>query len=165
MTEPDGTGQRPRPSVPSMAVLVASELLALAGLGIATYLTIAHYVGTQVLACSTNSVVNCEVVTTSAQSHFLGMPVSVLGLAYFFVAVPLFSPWSWWSSHRWLHVVRLVNAAGAMCFVLWLLSAELVIIHKICLWCTAVHVVIFVLFVLTVTSAPSVLSREDLSAS
>ena len=48
--------------------------------------------------------------------------------------------------------------------MLWLLTAELVIIHKICLWCTGVHLVTFALFVLTVTSAPSLLAREDLSA-
>jgi uncharacterized membrane protein len=160
------TSLRPaaRPAIPALPVLVASGLLALAGLGISIYLTIAHYVGTQILACVSNSAINCELVTTSAQSHFLGMPVSVLGLAYYAVAVVLYSPWAWWSSWRPLHLARIVGAVGGMCFVLWLLSAELVIIHKICLWCTAVHIVTFALFVLTLTSAPSLLAREDLSA-
>ena len=156
------TPKATRPEVPHLAVICATQLLALVGLGIAIYLTIAHYVGTEVLACAANSVVNCEIVTTSAQSHFLGMPVSVLGLAYFVVAVPLYSPWAWWSRFKWLHIVRLVSAIGGMCFVLWLLTAELVIIHKICLWCTGVHIVTFLLFALTVTSAPAVLGRVDL---
>ena len=38
-----------------------------------------------------------------------------------------------------------------MGFVLYLVSAELLIIHAICLWCTAVHVITFILFVLIVT--------------
>ena len=153
-----------RPAIPPLAVVVASGLLALAGLGISVYLTIAHYVGTQILACASNSAINCELVTTSAQSHFLGLPVSVLGLSYYVVAVGLYSPWAWWSSWRPLHLARIVAAVGGMCFVLWLLTAELVIIHKICLWCTGVHVVTFVLFVLTVTSAPSLLARDEASA-
>jgi uncharacterized membrane protein len=43
--------------------------------------------------------------------------------------------------------------------VLWLLTAELVIIKKICLWCTGVHIITFILFVITLTTAPAVLAR------
>jgi len=154
--------RRVRPDTPHVAVLVTTELLALAGLGISIYLTIAHYVGTEVLACSQNSVINCEVVTTSAQSHFLGLPVSVLGLSFYAVAVALFSPWAWWSDRRLVHLARLVAVGIGMCFVLWLLSAELLIIRKICLWCTGVHIVTLLLFILTVMSAPGVLARDDL---
>ena len=157
-------GRSQRPVIPPTAVVIASFGLALVGLGISTYLTIAHYVGTQILACASNSAINCELVTTSAQSHFLGLPVSVLGLSFYVVAVVLYSPWAWWSSWRPLHLARLAASVAGMCFVLWLLTAELVIIHKICLWCTGVHLVTFALFVLTVTSAPSLLAREDLSA-
>ena len=60
-------------------------------------------------------------------------------------------------------MTRIITAAGGMCFVLWLLYAELEIIHRICLWCSSVHVVTFVLFVLTITSAPGVLARTERS--
>jgi uncharacterized membrane protein len=151
-----------RPEAPHPGVLIATWLLAFIGLGISTYLTIAHFATTDILACSSNSVVNCEVVTTSAQSHFLGMPVSVLGLAYYVVAVAIYSPWSWWSSSRRLHQVRLGFSVLGMLMVLWLLTAELVIIHKICLWCTGVHVVTFLLFVTTIIGSQRVLERDDL---
>ena len=45
-----------------------------------------------------------------------------------------------------------------MVFVLWLVYAELIRIHSICLYCTAVHVLTFLLFALvlvgTVLTAP-----------
>jgi uncharacterized membrane protein len=50
-----------------------------------------------------------------------------------------------------------------MLFVLWLIAAELLIIKSICLWCTGVHVVTFVLFVITLTTAPALLEKESAS--
>ena len=92
------------------------------------------------------------------------MPVSVLGLAYFVVAVPLYSPVGVVEPLAAPAVARIAVAVSGMCFVLWLLTAELVIIHKICLWCTGVHVVTFLLFVLTLaTAAGSAQPRRPLS--
>src|SRR5579875_1581775 len=112
--------------------------LAVVGLGISSYLTAAHFSGAA-LVCSDTGVVNCEKVTTSAQSYFLGVPAA------------------WRSPDRRLHVLRLVMAVGGMCFVLYLVSAEMLIIKNICLWCTGVHVVTFLLFVLVTTTVPRML--------
>jgi uncharacterized membrane protein len=155
-------GARTRPSAPAIGLVVASFVLALIGLGIASYLTYEHFTGSVTLSCVGGGAFNCLKVTTSAQSHFLGMPVSVLGLAYFLVAVPMYSPWAWWSRHRSVHIVRIVMSVTGILMVLWLVSAELLIIRSLCAWCTGVHVVTFLLFVLTLTSAPSVLERDDL---
>jgi uncharacterized membrane protein len=151
-----------RPTAPALGVVVASFVLALIGLGIASYLTYEHFTGSVTLSCVGGGAFNCLKVTTSAQSHFLGIPVAVLGLAYFVVAVPMYSPWAWWSRHRAVHLVRIAMAAIGMLMVLWLVSAELLIIHSLCAWCTGVHVITFLLFVLTLTSAPGVLERDDL---
>lgn len=132
------------PPVPRWAV-ITTFLLSLAGLGVATYLTIAHYVGTQVLACSANALVNCEAVTTSAQSHFLGMPVSVLGLGNFLVLSTLCSPWAWKSTNTLVHRARVALILVSIAMVAWLVTAEIAIIGKICLWCTAVHLITFAL--------------------
>ena len=94
-------------------------------------------------------------MTTSAQSHFLGAPVAVLGLATFVVFAVINSPWAWRLRTYWLHVARFVLCLGAMVFVLWLLYAELLIIGNICLYCTGVHVVTFALFVVLVRVVPS----------
>ena len=137
--------------------VVSTGILALIGLGISTYLTIAHYIGTEALACSDNGAINCAKVTTSPESVILGIPVAVLGLAFYLVAVPLYSPWSWRSTDRRIHIARLVAIGTGMIFVLWLIAAELLIIGAICLWCTGVHIVTFALFVITVKTVTAML--------
>ncbi len=141
-------------SVPTW-VVVTTFLLSLIGLGLAIDLTIAHYEGAQILACNGSGVVNCTKVTTSAQSHILGIPVALLGLANFVVLSALNSPWGWRARAYWLHVARFVIVIGSMCFVLWLLSAELLIIGNICLYCTGVHIVTFALFVVMMRVGPT----------
>ena len=136
-------------------VQAVTWVLSLVGLGISGYLTFTHFAGTQYLACSSTGVVNCGVVTTSAQSYFLGMPVAVLGLAHYVVVSVLTSPWAWRARAYWIHVTRVVLVAISMAFVLWLVAAELLIIDHICLWCTGVHVVTFALFGVMVSVAPT----------
>jgi len=49
-------------------------------LGVSIYLTVAHYTTSVSLICSDKGLVNCEKVTTSAQSMIFGIfPVAVLG--------------------------------------------------------------------------------------
>jgi len=100
-----------------------------------------------VLACASTGVVNCERVTTSAQSELLGVPVALLGLGWFLAMTALCSPWAWRSSVPWIRTARLAGAVAGMVFVLWLVYAELFVIRAICLWCTAVHVCTLGLFV------------------
>jgi uncharacterized membrane protein len=132
---------------------VAALVLSIGGLGVSTYLTIAHFSHTP-LACSDTGIVNCEKVTTSAQSVFLGVPVAVWGLLFFVAMVALSLPVAWRSSDRRVHALRLAITVVGMCFVLYLVSAELLIIKNICLWCTSVHAITFLLFVLMVTTIP-----------
>ena len=42
--------------------------------------------------------------------------------------------------------------------IIYLIIAELFLIKAICLWCTSVHLITFILFVIIVTSSPIVLS-------
>lgn len=142
---------------PGPAVLALSLVLSLAGLGVSIYLTVAHYVGTQALVCSDNGLINCQKVTTSAQSHFLGMPVAVLGLAYYLVMVALNLPPAWHSGDRRIHLVRVALMVLGMAFALYLVSAELLIIGSICIWCTAVHAITFLLLVVVMNASPKVL--------
>ena len=149
------------PSAPALWVKIATELLAIAGLGISTYLTIAHFIGTQSLACSDSGIVNCAKVTTSPQSEVFGIPVAMLGLGYYIVAVAMYSPWIWNSARKALHLAQIIFAVLGIVFVLWLITAELIIIKSICLWCTGVHVVTFTLFVIVMATAPAVLAQAS----
>ena len=123
-------------------------VLALAGLGVAAYLTIVHYVSPKLLICNASGAVNCEQVTTSRESMFLGIPVALLGLVWFVAMALLCSPQAWRSASRAVHLARLWTTVAGMGFVLWLVYAELYRIRAICLWCTGVHVITFALFCL-----------------
>jgi len=128
-------------------------VLALAGLGVSTYLTIAHYTTSVTLACPNSGVINCQKVTTSAESNVFGIPVAVLGLAFYLFLVAIMSPWAWRSTRREVPLVRLLSLVVGIGFVVYLIYAELFEIGNICLECTSIHVITFLLFVLTMLSA------------
>lgn len=135
------------PSVP-----LAATGISLLGLAVATYLTVAHFTTPHILLCAASGVVNCDKVTTSPQSTILGVPVAVLGLAFFAVMVPLNLPAAWRVVDRRMLALREAACVVGIGFVLYLVSAELFLVGAICLWCTAVHVLTFALL-LVVTGA------------
>jgi uncharacterized membrane protein len=124
--------------------------LAIAGLGVSAYLTYTHYTDAALAGCTeTSGVVNCGKVTTSPQSIVFGIPVAVLGLAFYVFLAAIMSPLAWRSGRREIALARLVSLVAGIGFVLYLLYAELFQIGSICLYCTSVHVITFLLFVLT----------------
>lgn len=135
---------------------LAALLLSVAGLGVSIYLTVDHFAKIP-LVCTESGIVNCQKVTTSAQSHFLGIPVAVLGLAFFVAMAACNLPAAWRSDDARVHVARLALSVAGMAFVLYLLAAEFLIIGNICLWCTSVHVLTFLLFILVLTTVPAML--------
>jgi uncharacterized membrane protein len=120
--------------------------LTVVGLGVSVYLTVEHFTNNATLACSIGGVVDCAKVTTSAWSTFMGVPVALLGLVFFLVLLPLVWPSTWRSRAGWLDAARLGWLTVGLGMVLYLVWAELYRIHAICLWCTAVHVLTFVLW-------------------
>ena len=138
---------------PAPWLQIATFVLALAGLGVSIYLTIAHFTESALAGCSESGLVNCTKVTTSAQSYVFGIPVAVLGLAFFVFAVVIMSPWAWRASRREIHLARIASLVVGIGFVLYLVYAELFTIGSICLYCTSVHVITFLLFVLTAFAA------------
>jgi len=121
--------------------------LALVGLGVSIYLTVEHFSGaTHLAGCTVGGAVDCGAVTTSRWSHFLGIPVSVLGLVYFVLAVPFLTPWAWRSRTWFWRWGRQGGAVLGLVSVVYLLYAELGRVHKICEYCTSVHLITLVLF-------------------
>jgi uncharacterized membrane protein len=131
-------------------VVRSTFVLALVAVAVSGYLTIAHYTSPHVLACSGSGAIDCAKVTTSAQSRFLGIPVAPLGLVWAIAMVVLCAPQAWRSTGRWIRPARAVAVSVGMAFVLWLVFAEFVLVGAICVWCTAMHVLTFALFVLIV---------------
>jgi uncharacterized membrane protein len=128
----------------------AGLAVAVIGLGVAAYLTYAHFTNPLILACPASSVVNCEKVTTSAQSHIMGIPVAVLGLVFFFVAALVMLPVTWRSRSPLLRYGRLLFAITGVGMVIYLVYTELFTLSAICLWCTAVHILTLAFFALVV---------------
>jgi uncharacterized membrane protein len=146
----------PGESAVPMWLRLTTFLVALAGLGVSIYLTIAHFTEATLAGCNeTGGLVNCTKVTTSPQSYVFGIPVAVLGLAFYLFMVAIMSPWAWRATRREVHLVRIAALIAGMGFVLYLLYAELFIIGSICLYCTSVHALTFILFVLTMFAAAS----------
>ena len=89
------------------------------------------------------------------------IPVAILGLAFYVVAVPLFSPWGWrWKglgrlglTQHTIGWLRLGSAVVGMGFVMYLIYAEVYQIGDICEYCTGVHIVTFLLFCMTAVAA------------
>ena len=141
------------PSGPAVWLQLTTFVLALAGLGVSIYLTIAHFTESALIGCSESGLVNCTKVTTSPQSYVFGIPVAVLGLAFYLFAVAIMSPWAWQAARREIHLLRIASVVVGIGFVLYLIYAELFIIGSICLYCTSVHAITFLLFGLTVFAA------------
>ncbi|HEX9359614.1 MAG TPA: vitamin K epoxide reductase family protein [Streptosporangiaceae bacterium] len=140
--------------IPPLWFQLTTWALALAGLGVSTYLTITHYDSSVPLACSDKGVINCALVTSSAESMVFGvLPVAVLGLAFYVFMTAAVSPWAWRLKFPALTWVRVASVVIGIGFVLYLVYTELFTLDAICLWCTSVHVLTFLLFALIVGGA------------
>ena len=140
------------PGLPAWAV-PATLGLALVGLALSVYLTVEHYTAPGTLACPVGGAVDCEQVTTSSQSKFVGIPVAVLGIVFFVAALALCLPVMWRRPDPRLWRVRIGVAALGLAFAVYLIFAELFLIEAFCLWCTGVHLVAFGLFAVVVMAS------------
>jgi len=126
-------------------------LLSLLGAGIAIYLTSVHYERTP-LICSTNGLIDCARVLSSSYSLIPGtaVPITIPGLGWCVVSGALaFIGWRLASSQRWLSITQLLWSFVGIVTALYLVYVEIVRLHTICAWCTALHVVILCMFLIT----------------
>lgn len=109
-------------------------LVALTGVGVAGYLTWAHYADSTVLCVAGGG---CETVQESEYADIAGIPVAVLGLGAYATILALVL----WDSVG----ARLAAASLALLgllFGLYLLALQLFVIEAVCIWCMANDVVI-----------------------
>jgi uncharacterized membrane protein len=126
-------------------------LLALNGLGVASYLTYVHYEDIRPV-CGLGG--DCVKVQTSEWSKLAGIPVAVLGLvAYATILVSLFVP------GEQALIAGALTALVGFGFSAYLTYRELFTIDAICPWCVASAIVMTQLAV--VTTARLVRSPSD----
>ena len=131
--------------VPSWLAPVAMTLCVV-GLLVSAYLTYEHLTGSTTLACPATGTIDCAKVTSSAWASLLGIPVAPLGVVFFAVMLVLCRPTMLRRPSRQLDLLRLGFCGVGLLMALYLLWAELFQVHAICLWCTAVHILTFLLF-------------------
>jgi uncharacterized membrane protein len=118
----------------------ASEMLGLAGVGIAGYLTYVHYAGLHPVCFVSHG---CETVQTSSYASLFGVPVALLGLiSYVVILVCL----------RLRGEGPLLGGCAltlfAFTFSVYLTYREVFSIHAICSWCVSSAIVFTLLAIL-----------------
>lgn len=106
---------------------VGAALVALAGIGVAGYLTWAHYADTSVICVAGGG---CEKVQSSDYAELLGVPVALLGLTAYVTVLALVV----WDAP----IARLAAASLALfglLFSTYLLVVQAFVIEAFCIWC------------------------------
>jgi len=128
----------------------ATAAVALAGLGIAAYLTIVHYTGAAP-ACAIAH--GCEVVQSSAYAKLAGIPVALLGLlGYAAILASLLR------DDETARTATALLALGGAGFSAWLTYVEVAKLDAICIWCVGSAICMVLLAGLSVArllSAPA----------
>ena len=125
------------------ALRAGVAVVALAGLGVAAYLTYVHY-QPQALVCTAGG--GCETVQESSYAEVVGIPVALLGLLTYVAVLVLVA----WDSElaRTLAAAVALTAAG---FAAYLIVLQAFVIDAWCVWCLVNDLVIVpLLVVLTV---------------
>jgi uncharacterized membrane protein len=117
--------------------------VALAGLGIATYLTVVHYAGGEPVCAVAHG---CATVQQSDYAALAGVPVALLGvLGYVGLLIALTR-----DGEAWRTAAAFLSLAG-LAFSGWLTYVEVGILNAICIWCVGSAICMALLAGLTVT--------------
>jgi uncharacterized membrane protein len=139
------------------ALRLATAALAVAGIGIAGYLTWVHYAGLEPVCVGGGG--GCERVQASRWAELAGVPVALLGLgAYVTVLASLALP-----EERGRTAAAFVTLVG-FGFSAWLTYVELVEIEAICQWCVASAAVMTALALVSVARMLRGAERDALAA-
>jgi uncharacterized membrane protein len=122
------------------ALRAGVALVALAGVGVAGYLTYVHY-QPDALICTSGG--GCETVQDSSYAELVGIPVALLGLVAYLAVLALVA----WDSElaRTLAAGIALTSAG---FAVYLLALQAFVIDAWCVWCLVNDVVIVPLLAL-----------------
>lgn len=138
--------------------LTALLLMAVAGLGVSIYLTIVHYDSAVQLVCNTTGLINCQDVTTSAYSVIPGttIPITIPGMLWFLALGALAFAGLRWAARGEredprLRITTLGLTVAGLAFVIYLVFCEIVLVQRICEWCTVVHLLTLASFLIALT--------------
>ena len=111
----------------------ALSLLALAGLGISSYLLAVRVLG-EAPACG--PIKGCETVAASEYATIAGVPVALFGVLFSIVLLGACLTWWRLADRRALYAAYGLGLAGVIA-VVYLTYLELFVIEAICVWCVS----------------------------
>ena len=121
----------------------ASMLVAVIGLGIATYLTVVHYAGGSPVCAIAHG---CATVQKSRYAELAGVPVALLGLLGYVAILASLA-----RDDETARTVSAFLAIGGLAFSGWLTYVEVFKLHAICIWCVGSASCMALLAILTAT--------------
>jgi uncharacterized membrane protein len=124
------------------AFTVLATTLALAGVGVALYLSVVHYAH-QPIAC--NGIGECEYVNSSEYAKVAGIPVAVLGALSYGLIAALAILWRV-RNDATLLLSAWGIALASFGFSLYLTYVELEVLEAICVYCVASASIVSALF-------------------
>ena len=138
-----------------MITRVASIVVAVIGLGIATYLTVVHYAGEAPVCAIAHG---CAAVQKSDYAKLAGIPVAVLGvIGYVGILAALIR------DDENARTAAVFLSLVGLGFSGWLTYVEIVKLDAICIWCVASAICMTILAALNVsrvlTASPPELAR------
>jgi uncharacterized membrane protein len=134
----------------------ALAVLAMAGMGVAAYLTYGHYAD-QPVACAGLS--GCAAVENSEYSTVIDIPVALLGTLFSagLLALVLARLARLPLTEEWAPLAAFNMTLAGVAFVAYLTYIELFVVEDICIWCTTFAGIITVACLITLVDvlAPS----------
>ncbi len=138
-------------AVPLQSVIILSAVI---GIGISLYLTEVHYQAVP-LICSTSGYVDCASVLKSRFGVVPGtaIPITFPGILWFLVSgglalTDLVARIRNQAPPTWLYRAQAAWGAVGIVSILYLIYAEIVVLHHLCAWCTGVHALVVLTFML-----------------
>jgi len=123
-------------------------ILVLGFLGLLTslYLVKSHYTGIeQGSVCDFGETISCSIVNTSIYSEIFNVPVAVFGAIWFVVL--LLMTWKAMKNEKLVVGLLAMSIVGLLSMI-YLIGAE-IILQSLCPFCTVVHVIIVITFILS----------------
>lgn len=119
---------------------------ALLGSGFMVYLTYLHYKGAGASVCDFGAELSCSIVNQSIYSELFGIPVSLLGLAYFMTVVLLML------QRKLKQVFQgvILFTIFSLVFSLYLSVIELRVLKSVCLFCESSKGIMLIILGLSV---------------
>lgn len=135
--------------------------LALAGIFIATYLTLYKLGVIGELSCSIGS---CETVNTSKWSRFAGLPVAGWGVLFYVEVfiIAVIGTTARLADQRGISLILVIESAIGVLFSAWLTYLELAVIHAICIWCVTSAVIVTLILLVSIADYRELRAPEPL---